>query len=54
MPELSSTIIGRGNFELRGEITHLPPMRWSSEKAGMHLPSFCGDLTPRELWVRAP
>jgi hypothetical protein len=44
-----------GNFELRDEITRPPPMRWSSEKeGGMHLPFFCGDLTLRELRVRAP
>jgi len=38
-------------FELRWEVT--PPARWSENEGGTRLPFFCGDLTPRELRVRA-
>jgi hypothetical protein len=38
-------------FELRWEIT--PPAGWSQKEGGTRLPFFCGDLTPRDLRVRA-
>jgi hypothetical protein len=48
----SSSSSDGSDFEIRGEIT--PPAGWSSQKeGGTRLPFFCGDLTPRELRVRA-
>jgi Glyoxalase-like domain len=38
-------------IEVRWEITQ--PARWSEKLGGTRLPFFCGDLTPRELRVRA-
>ena len=38
-------------IESRWEITQ--PARWSEKVGGTRLPFFCGDLTPRELRVRA-
>jgi hypothetical protein len=38
--------------EVKWEIT--TPTRWEEKKGTSRLPFFCGDVTPRELRVRAP
>ncbi|SRR5216684_2951412 len=38
-------------LELKWEVT--PPAKWGEKVGGTRLPFFCGDLTPRELRVRA-
>ena len=38
-------------FEIKWEVT--PPAMMSEKVGGTRLPFFCGDLTPRELRVRA-
>jgi hypothetical protein len=51
-PEVPGGRMRPDSVEVKWEIT--TPTRWEEKKGTSRLPFFCGDVTPRELRVRAP